>query len=87
VKLNQGSVTVPLENVGTNRLPNVNLMNLRFGYVKSWEKYKATPSMDLDNVFNVNTVASVTNTIGPNFNKPLTTISQRFVRFGLRIEW
>lgn len=87
VKLNQGALTVPLENIGADRLPSVNLLNLRFGYVKNWEIYKFSPTVDLDNIFNVNTVTSMTTTIGPNFNKPLTTISQRFVRFGLRIEF
>jgi hypothetical protein len=87
VKLNQGTVTVPLENVGGDRLPSVNLLNLRFAHVKSWETFKVSPSMDLDNIFNVNTVTGITSTIGPNFKKPLTTISQRFVRFGLRIEF
>ena len=37
VKLNQGSVTVPLETRGAERLPSVNTLNLRFGYVKSWK--------------------------------------------------
>jgi hypothetical protein len=87
VKLNQGTVTVPLENVGADRLPAVNLLNLRFAHDKSWETFKVSPSMDLDNIFNVNTVTSINTAIGPNFKKPLTTISQRFVRFGLRIEF
>src|SRR5262249_32024679 len=87
VKLNQTSVTVPLEIRGDERLPSVNTSNMRFGYVtKFMERYRIQPSVDLDNVFNKNTVTGYTNTIGPNFRKPLTIISQRFVRFGLRVE-
>jgi hypothetical protein len=87
VKLNQTSVTVPLERRGDHRLPAVNTLNLRFGYIKALERYRLQPSMDLYNVFNKNTVTGVTSTIGPNYNKPLTIISQRFVRFGLRVDF
>jgi hypothetical protein len=87
VKLNQTSVTVPLERRGDHRLPAVNTLNLRFGYIKALERYRLQPSVDLYNVFNRNTVTGVTNTIGTNFKRPLTIISQRFVRFGLRVDF
>jgi len=88
VNLNQSSVTVPLQVRGDERLPAVNTFNVRFGYLmKSFERYTVQPSVDLYNVFNKNTVTGVTSTIGPNFDKPLTIVSQRFVRFGLRIDF
>lgn len=88
VRLNQTSVTVPLQRRGETRLPDLDTLNLRFGYIKHVnESTSLQPTVDLYNVFNSNTVTGVTNTIGPTFNKPLTIVSQRFVRFGLRIEF
>jgi len=88
VNLNQNSVTVPLVRRGDERLPDVNTFNLRFGYIgQITESFKAHPSVDLYNVFNRNTVTGITETVGPNFRRPLTIISQRFVRFGVRFEF
>jgi hypothetical protein len=88
VALRQNSVTVPLQTRGDERLPSVDTLNMRFGYQKPiTERYRIQPSLDLYNVFNTNTVTGRTKAIGPNFNRPLTIISQRFVKFGLRIEF
>jgi len=81
-------VTVPLQVRGEDRLPSVDTLNLRFGYVaRPFERYRLQPSVDLYNVFNRNTITGRTKTIGPNFNRPLTIVGQRFVKFGLRIEF
>ena len=81
-------MTVPLQTRGDERLPAVNTLNVRFGYLmKNFERYTVQPSVDLYNVFNKNTVTGVTSTIGPNFDRPLTIVSQRFVRFGVRIDF
>jgi hypothetical protein len=88
VNLNQNSVTAPLVRRGDERLPDVNTFNVRFGYIARFrEQLKMHPSVDLYNVFNKNTVTGITETVGPNFRRPLTIISQRFVRFGVRFEF
>ncbi|MBI4471725.1 MAG: hypothetical protein HY646_03590 [Acidobacteria bacterium] len=88
VRLRQNSATVPLQVRGEDRLPSVDTLNLRFGYVaRPFERYRLQPSVDLYNVFNRNTITGRTKTIGPNFNRPLTIVGQRFVKFGLRIEF
>jgi len=88
VNLKQSSVTVPIEPLGAERYDPVDLLNLRFGYNRRIsERYRVSPSMDLDNVFNTNTVTSANAAWGPSFKKPVSFVGQRLVKFGLRIEF
>jgi hypothetical protein len=86
--LNQNSVTVALQPRGQERLDDVNVLNLRFGYRTTvTDRFRVQPSVDLYNITNRNTVTGITQATGPNFRKPETIVGQRFVRFGLSIEF
>lgn len=88
VNLTQSSVTVPLIRRGDQRLPDVNIFNWRVGYrTNISDRYRIEPTMDLYNVFNRNTITGMVSDIGPSFRRPSTIIGQRFVKFGLRIEF
>ncbi len=88
VNLNQSSVTVPIEALGAERYDPVNLLNMRFGYVKKIaERYRMEPSVDLDNLFNSNTVTTTTPAYGPSFKKATAFLGQRLAKFGLRISF
>ncbi len=99
VSLTQNSVTVPLIRRGDQRLPNVNVFNMRFGYKRNFgDRYRIEPAMDLYNVFNKGTITGMVPDIGSgssagvftlstSFKRPQTNLSQRFVKFGLRFEF
>ncbi len=88
INLAQSTVTVPLIPRGQERLPMVNVLNLRFGYRATLsDRYRLNPSIDLFNVFNKGTVTGMVSDIGPNFRRPSGILGQRFVKAGLTIEF
>ena len=86
--LNQGNETVILQPNGTIRLPDVNMLNLRFSKTFLFkDRYKAEPLVDLLNTTNAQTVVSEVTSFGPTYLKPSNTINPFIARFGLRFEF
>jgi hypothetical protein len=87
--LTQGSETVILQPAGTQRLPSVNQMNLRFSreFVFN-DRWRLTPNVDFFNLTNSQTtIAEVTQWTSPNggtYLKPALAINPFVTRFGLR---
>ena len=87
--LNQFSETVVLQPAGVQRLPSVNLLNLRFSrdFVIN-DRWKVQPAVDFFNLTNAQTtIAEVTQWTGPNggtYLKPALAINPFVTRFGLR---
>ncbi|HLX46342.1 MAG TPA: TonB-dependent receptor, partial [Bryobacteraceae bacterium] len=103
VTLTQGNQNVYAAPEGSNRLPNVNLMDLRISKIFSIkERYKIQPEFDIYNLFNqgiVNTentgVTSVISgtpaytpgTIGNLFLNPVNVYPPRLFKFGMRFDF
>ena len=85
---NQGPETVILQPAGIERLPSVNLLNLRLTreFVMN-ERWRIQPIVDLFNLTNAQTVVSRVQTFGPNFKFPTNTINPFLARFGLKFNF
>ena len=86
--LNIGQVSVIGEQIGRIRLPNVNLVNLRFSRpTHIGERFTLEPITDFFNIANSNTITSEVSTGGPVFQKPVTQLNPFIARFGLRFSF
>ncbi len=86
--LNIGQVSVIGEQIGRIRLPNVNIVNLRFSRpTHIGERFTVEPITDFFNVGNANTITSEVSTGGPVFQKPVTQLNPFIARFGLRFSF
>lgn len=83
-----GTVTVLLEPLGDSRLPNYNQFDLRVDRAFTFAKVKMTPSMDIFNLTNGNTVlARRRNMAATNANNVTQILAPRVIRFGIRASW
>lgn len=86
--LNQNSETVILQPAGVQRLPSVNLLNVRLSREFIFnERWHVEPIVDLFNLTNGQTVISEVQTVGPNYKFPSNTINPFLARFGLRFNF
>ena len=86
--LNQGSVTVALEQQGNIRLPSVNLADLRIARpFKFRERWSVEPIADLFNLGNSNTVINQVSSYGSIYLRPTNVLNPFVARFGLRVEF
>jgi hypothetical protein len=86
--LNQGQVSVIGQQIGKIRLPNVDLLNLRFSRpTHLGDRFTLEPIADLFNITNANTVISEVPIGGSNFRKPTNQLNPFIARFGLRFSF
>jgi hypothetical protein len=86
--LNQGQVAVIGEAIGNIRLPNVNIVNLRFSRpTHLGERFTLEPIADLFNIADSNTVVSEVPTGGSSFEKPTNQLNPFIARFALRFSF
>ncbi len=86
--LNQGQVSIIGQQIGVLRLPNVNLLNLRFSRpTKIGERFTLEPIADLFNITNANTVISVVPVGGSSFLQPTNQLNPFIARFALRFSF
>jgi len=86
--LNLGQVAIVGEQIGKIRLPNVNIVNLRFSRpTKLGERFTLEPIADLFNIANSNTVISEVPTAGAVFEKPTNQLNPFVARFGMRFSF
>jgi|CZKL01.1.fsa_nt_gi hypothetical protein len=86
--LNLGQVAIVGEQIGKIRLPNVNIVNLRFSRpTHLGDRFSLEPIADLFNVANSNTVISEVPTAGAVFEKPTNQLNPFVARFGLRFSF
>ena len=80
-----GTIVLRVEPIGSRKLPNTNLVNLRFE--KSLRGlapgHKIAVRMNMYNALNVNTPLTVQQNTGSTFNNVLTYVPPRIVEFGL----
>jgi hypothetical protein len=76
------------ETIGNVRLPNVNIVNLRFSRpTHLGERFTLEPIADLFNIGNANTVVSEVPTGGSSFEKPTNQLNPFIARFALRFSF
>jgi len=86
--LNQGQVSVIGEAIGKIRLPNVDIVNLRFSRPTHFgDKFTFEPIADLFNIANANTVISEVPTGGASFERPTNQLNPFIARFALRFSF
>lgn len=84
-ELAQKTETIILQPAGIQRLPAVNLLNLRVSRVfRFGERYTLQPIVDMFNLTNSQTVVSEVTTYGPNFLRPSNTVNPFLARIGLK---
>jgi hypothetical protein len=79
------SESVILQPAGIQRLPSVNMLNLRLSREFAVrEKWRLIPTVDFFNVTNAQTVIGEVSTFGSSYLFPFSTINPFVTRFGLR---
>ncbi len=86
--LNQGQVSVIGAPIGSIRLPNVNIVNLRLSRpTHLGERFTLEPVADLFNIGNANTVISEVPVGGSSFERPTNQLNPFIARFALRFSF
>jgi TonB dependent receptor/Carboxypeptidase regulatory-like domain len=85
---NQGPETVVLQPAGQQRLPSVNMLNLRLSreFVMN-DRWHVEPLIDFFNVTNAQTVTAWGQYFGGTYKEPGNTINPFLARFGLRFNF
>lgn len=86
--LNQGPETVVLQPAGQQRLPSVNMLNVRLSreFVMG-DRWHVEPLIDFFNVTNAQTVTAWGQYFGSSYKIPGNTINPFLARFGLRFNF
>jgi hypothetical protein len=83
-----GIATVLLDNVGENRLPSYQNLDLHVERPVRFGTVRFIPSLDVFNVFNVNTVQALQRTQnGATANNISSVLAPRVARVGIRLHW
>jgi len=78
------SQVVRVEPIGTRRLPNINLLHLRFEKsLRVTQRQKVALRVNVYNATNINTEQNVTQLSGVNFTRPGGILPPRIVEFGV----
>ena len=78
-----GSVTVPVEPFGSERLPAIDLLNLRLARAfPIKERYRIEATADVFNVFNVNAATAKTFQTGPSYGTISSIVPPAILRLG-----
>jgi hypothetical protein len=83
-----GTPTILLDNIGENRLPNFQNLDLHFERPVALWKSHIVPSVDIFNVTNSNTIQAMRgNQNATNANAIQAIVAPRVIRFGIRVNW
>jgi hypothetical protein len=83
-----GNPTMILDNIGENRLPNYQNLDLHLERPISFGSARFVPSIDVFNVTNNNTIQALRgNQNATNANNIQAIVAPRVLRFGVRINW
>jgi Carboxypeptidase regulatory-like domain/TonB-dependent Receptor Plug Domain len=83
-----GTPTIILDNIGDDRLPNFQNLDLHVERPVSLGQVRLVPSLDVFNVTNNNTIQALRgNQNATNANNIQAIVAPRVLRFGLRMTW
>jgi hypothetical protein len=86
--LGSPTVFVVLDPVGDNRLPNYQNIDIHVDKVVRLATTKITPSLDIFNLFNGNTIQAIRGTQNAtNANQIQAILAPRVMRFGVKFSW
>jgi hypothetical protein len=77
-----GTLTLPMEALGAQKLPDQHVVNFRLGKLFRIGRYRLEPMADLFNALNANTVTSRSFVSGPNYGTINTILLPRTIRLG-----
>jgi hypothetical protein len=87
VPFNYGAQPVLVEPLGSNRLDNVTIWDLRAEKVFRFGGRSVSGFMDLYNISNSNAEFRQIYISGSSFGFPTTIVPPRIVRFGVKVDW
>ena len=76
-----------MEPVGTRRLDNVTLVDLRIERSIRMKRGRISAFLDVFNCLNANPEQNAIWSSGPSFLRPLTIVSPRIARIGFNVDW
>jgi hypothetical protein len=83
----QTSVSVRLNEPGTEFEDRVHQLDVNVGRTFRVSGLRVAPQLELFNIFNANAVTTQVNTFGSSLNRPLTVLPPRLVRLGLQLNF
>ncbi|HVB37830.1 MAG TPA: TonB-dependent receptor, partial [Vicinamibacterales bacterium] len=86
-QLTRSSQTVLLTSRGTQRLPNVTMVDLRFSRAFHFGTRSITPQLDLFNITNAATITGYNASVGSRYLSPAQILAPRIMRIGFSIEF
>ena len=86
-QLRYGTVTLLMEPVGTRRLDDVTLVDVRIEKTMSVNHRPVSAFLDVFNCLNANPEQNAIWSSGASFLRPLTIVSPRIARMGLSVNW
>ena len=86
--LNYDTVRVLAEPVGTRRMDNITIVDVRVEKrIRLHNSVRLAPFVDAFNLFNANPEQNTIWLSGPSFLRPLTIVPPRIARIGAKLEW
>jgi hypothetical protein len=85
--LNYGNVRILAEPLGTSRMDNVTLVDVRVEKTFRLGSGRVAGFVDVFNLLNANPEQNVSWLSGPTFLQPLNIVPPRIARIGARLEW
>lgn len=86
-QLAYGTVTMLMEPIGTRRMDNITLVDLRVDRTMRVKNGRVSVFLDVFNCFNANPEQNAIWSSGPSFLRPLTIVPPRIARAGVTFEW
>jgi carboxypeptidase family protein/TonB-dependent receptor-like protein len=86
-ELSYGTVTLLMESIGTRRLDNITLVDVRIEKSMQVKHRRVAVFLDVFNCLNANPELNAIWSSGASFLRPLTIVSPRIARVGLTVNW
>ena len=86
-RLTQVSQSIVVEPSGTNRLPNITMVDMNLKKVMRFGRARIEPRVDVFNLFNVAGITSETTQLGPSYGNAIEILGGRLIKFGANFNW
>jgi hypothetical protein len=87
VRLTQVSQSIVVEPSGTNRLPNITMVDMNLKKIMRFGRSRIEPRVDVFNIFNVAGITSETTQLGPSYGNAIEILGGRLIKFGANFNW
>lgn len=88
VALTQGNTSVRVQPLGTTRLPNNNIVDMRLAKtVRFGESFRIDPGLDIFNMLNSNAIQNRVTQLGPNYGFANSILRGRLWRLGFNVQF